>query len=119
MERDAVTAAWNAEGPRCRPGRRMGGPARPDGGRQDPLPYLLSYSVLPGVAARRLGEGEARPLLAGSTRKQRLNAQLKDREPFYRLADYEVAAGKRPAAEVAAEVMALARRHGGWQWACP
>jgi shikimate kinase len=67
------------------------------------------------VAAQRIAQSELRPLLAGSDPEERLKAQLKDREPFYRLADYEVAAGKRPAAEVAAEVAALARRFGGWQ----
>ena len=76
---------------------------------------LTFYLQCPAdVAARRLAGGELRPLLAGSDPEERLKAQLKEREPFYRLADYEVAAGKRPAAEVAAEVMELARRYGGW-----
>jgi shikimate kinase len=66
------------------------------------------------VAARRLAGAEVRPLLVGADPEQRLKTLLKDREPFYRLADYEVAAGKRSAAEVAADVTALARRYGGW-----
>jgi hypothetical protein len=38
---------------------------------------------------------------------------LDSREPFYKLADFEVVAD-RGVEEVAAGVLALARRHGGW-----
>jgi hypothetical protein len=38
---------------------------------------------------------------------------LEAREPFYRLADFEVAA-EQGAEQVSAEILALARRHGGW-----
>jgi hypothetical protein len=36
------------------------------------------------------------------------------REPYYRLADYVVEAGTRPAGDVAAEVVTLAKQHAGW-----
>lgn len=114
MERDAVTAAWAAEGPSVivpgagwatQPGQMEAGKAR----------SLTFYLQCPAeVAASRLAGGEVRPLIAGADPEQRLKAQLKDREPFYRLADYEVAAGRRTAAQVAAEVTSLARQHGGW-----
>ena len=115
MERDAVAAAWAAEGPSIIvPGAGWAAQAgQMEEGKARSLTFYLQCP--PQVAARRLEQGEARPLLAGTNPEQRLAAQLKDREPYYRLADYEVAAGKRTAAEVAAEVTALARRHGGWQ----
>ena len=114
MERDAVAAAWAAEGPSVIvPGAGWAAQAgQMEAGKARSLTIYLECP--PQVAARRLEQGEERPLLAGTNPEQRLTAQLKDREPYYRLADYEVAAGKRAAAEVAAEVMALARRHGGW-----
>jgi shikimate kinase len=114
MERDAVAAAWAAEGPSVIvPGAGWAAqPGQMEAGRAHSLTIYLECP--PRVAARRLEQGEARPLLAGVDPEQRLEAQLKDREPYYRLADYEVAAGKRPAAEVAAEITELARRHGGW-----
>jgi shikimate kinase len=115
MERDAVVAAWAAEGPSVIvPGAGWAAqPGQMNAGKTHSLTFYLSCP--PKVAARRLEQGEVRPLLSGADPEQRLTAQLKDREPYYRLADYEVAAGKRSAAEVAAEVMSLARRSGGWQ----
>jgi len=114
MERDAVVAAWAAEGPSVIvPGAGWAAqPGQMEAGKAKSLTFYLQCP--PDVAARRLAGGELRPLLAGSDPEERLKAQLKDREPFYRLADYEVAAGKRSAAEVAADVTALARRYGGW-----
>jgi shikimate kinase len=114
MERDAVAAAWAAEGPSVIvPGAGWAAQAgQMEAGKARSLTFYLQCP--PKVAARRLEQGEERPLLAGTNPELRLTAQLKDREPYYRLADYEVAAGKRAAAEVAEEVMALARRHGGW-----
>ena len=115
IERDAVVAAWAAEGPSVIvPGAGWAAqPGQMEAGKAMSLTFYLQCP--PEVAAQRLAQGELRPLLAGSDPEERLKAQLKDREPFYRLADYEVAAGKRSAAEVAAEVTALARRFGGWQ----
>jgi shikimate kinase len=115
IERDAVVAAWAAEGPSVIvPGAGWAAqPGQMETGKTKSLTFYLQCP--PGVAAKRITEGEVRPLLTGVDPEERLKAQLKDREPFYRLADYEVAAGKRPAAEVAAEVTALARRFGGWQ----
>ena len=114
MERDAVTAAWAAEGPSVIvPGAGWAAqPGQMEAGKARSLTFYLQCP--PDVAARRLAGAEVRPLLVGADPEQRLKTLLKDREPFYRLADYEVAAGKRPAAEVAAEVMELARRYGGW-----
>jgi shikimate kinase len=114
MERDAVVAACAAEGPSVIvPGAGWAAqPGQMNAGKARSLTFYLQCP--PRVAAARLQEGELRPLLAGADPEQRLTALLKEREPYYQLADYEVAAGKRAAADVAAEVIELARRHGGW-----
>lgn len=115
MERDAVSAAWAAEGPSIIvPGAGWAAqPGQMEAGRSRSLTFYLECP--PPVAARRIAEGEVRPLLTGVDPEERLRALLKDREPFYRLADYEVATAKRTAADVAGEVVSLARRFGGWQ----
>ena len=65
MERDAVATAQAREPGRHRPGRRLGRPARPDGGGQAPPASSSISSARAGTAARRSEEGEVRPLLAG------------------------------------------------------
>lgn len=114
MERDAVAAAWAAEGPSVIvPGAGWAAqPGQMEAARSRSLTIYLECQ--PVVAARRVQQGEVRPLLAGADPERQIKAQFKEREPFYRLADHEVATGKRSAQEVAAEVMALARRYGGW-----
>jgi Shikimate kinase len=73
--------------------------------------YLKCTAV---TAARRSGLGEVRPLLTGADPVDRTRSLLAAREPFYKLADYEVAADVKPAPAVAQEVVRLARTHGGW-----
>ena len=67
----------------------------------------------PGTAAKRVDQGEARPLLSGLDPLDRMRKLLEAREPFYLLADYEVAA-ERGAEQVVAGVLEVARQHGGW-----
>ena len=66
------------------------------------------------TAARRREQGEVRPLLAGADPVERIRALLAAREPFYKLADYEVAADVKNAPAVAEDVVRLARTHAGW-----
>jgi shikimate kinase len=68
---------------------------------------------LPGTAAKRVDQGEVRPLLEGSDRAERMRNLLDLREPFYKLADFEVAAERDPE-QVVAGVLEVARAHGGW-----
>jgi shikimate kinase len=65
------------------------------------------------TAAKRSENGEARPLLAGPDPLELMRKLLELREPFYKLADFEVAADADEA-KVTAGVLELARRHGGW-----
>jgi shikimate kinase len=74
---------------------------------------LIYLRCLPRIAAKRAEEGELRPLLVGPDPVERMRKLLDSREPFYKLADFEVAADGR-IEEVSAGVVDLARRHGGW-----
>ena len=65
------------------------------------------------TAAKRADQGEARPLLQGTDPVEQMRKLLELREPFYKLADFEVAA-EQDAARVVAGVLDVARKHGGW-----
>jgi shikimate kinase len=84
-----------------------------DAARRDCL--LIYLKCTPATAARRAEQGEVRPLVAGAADPaERIRSLLAAREPFYKLADYEVASDVKSAAAVAGEVIQLARQHGGW-----
>jgi shikimate kinase len=68
----------------------------------------------PGTAAKRSQQGEVRPLLAGVDPVQRMRTLLEERDPFYLLAHHQVQAEQSTPEAVAAEIIALARHHGGW-----
>ena len=114
MERDAVATAQAREPAVIVPGGRLGGPDRPDGRGQGRDASSSISSARVATAARRSEQGEVRPLLAGADPVERMRTLLAAREPFYKLADYEVAADVKAAPAVADEVIRLARAHGGW-----
>jgi shikimate kinase len=113
MERDAVRTARAREPCVIVPG---GGWAAQQGevhnAKQDSLVIYLRCQ--PSTAAKRSQQGEVRPLVAGVDPDQRMRSLLEVREPFYRLADYEVAAETKNTQGVAEEVIRLAREHAGW-----
>jgi len=114
MERDAVRTARAREPAVIVPG---GGWAAQPGEMQDSRAgsLLIYLKCSPPVAARRSEEGEVRPLVAGAADPaERIQVLLAQREPYYRLADYEVATDNRKSEDVAQEVVHLARTHGGW-----
>ena len=113
MEHKAVLAAMAAEEPAIIvPGG--GWAAQPGHMHAARAQALLIYLRCPAATAtKRAEQGEARPLLAGSDPVDQMRKLLEAREPFYRLADFEVAA-EQGAEQVSAEILALARRHGGW-----
>ena len=57
---------------------------------------------------------QLRPVLAGVDPAQRMRTLLEEREPFYLLAHHTVQTEHSAPEVVAAEVMGLARHHGGW-----
>jgi shikimate kinase len=113
MERDAVATAQAREPAVIIPG--AGWAAQPGQMAEAKAACLIIYLKC-GVAtaARRSEQGEVRPLLTGADPVERVRALLAAREPFYKLADYEVSADVQAAPEVAREVIRLARTHGGW-----
>jgi shikimate kinase len=113
VERDAVTAAQARDPCVIVPG---GGWAAQPGQLEaaKPASMVIYLKCQAGTAAKRSEQGEARPLLAGIDPAQTMRSLLEEREPFYRLADHVVEAESIPAEAVAAEVMTLARQHGGW-----
>ena len=113
MERDAVATAQAREPAVIVPG---GGWAAQPGQVQTAKPNCLIIYLKCSVstATRRSENGEVRPLITGADPLERVRGLLTAREPFYKLADYELSAdGKAPAA-VAQDVVRLARTHGGW-----
>ena len=113
MEHKAVLAAVAAEEPAVIvPG---GGWAAQPGNMHAARSFalLLYLWCTATTAARRADQGELRPLLAGADPVDTMRKLLEAREPFYKLADYELAS-ERGLEEVADAVLDLARRHGGW-----
>ena len=113
LERDAVNAAQAREPCVIVPG---GGWAAQPGQLEAarPASLIIYLKCLAETAIKRSQESEARPLLAGVDPVQRMRALLEEREPFYRLADHVVNTESVPPEMAAAEVMNLARQHGGW-----
>jgi shikimate kinase len=113
MERDAVATAQAREPAVIVPGGGWAAqPGQMETARAACLIIYLKCGV--GTAARRSEEGEERPLLVGPDPAERIRSLLAAREPFYKLADYEVAADAKTVAQVAQEIIRLARAHGGW-----
>jgi shikimate kinase len=114
MEHKAVQAAVHAEEPAVIvPG---GGWAAQQGHMhwaRESLCLRIYLRCMPKTAAKRAEQGEARPLLVGPDPVERMRKLLELREPFYKLADFEVAA-EQDAAHVVSGVLDVARRHGGW-----
>lgn len=113
MERDAVETAQAREPAVIVPG--AGWAAEPGGitsARQRSLIIYLRCTAT--TAVRRTEQGEVRPLLVGPDPTERIRALLTAREPYYKLADYELAADVKTAAAVAEELVQLARAHAGW-----
>jgi shikimate kinase len=113
MERDAVNAAQGgAPGVIVPGGGWAGQPGQLEAAKS--LSLVLYLRCLPGTAAKRSQQGEARPVLAGADPVQRMGVLLKEREPFYLLAHHQVQTEHSAPEAVAAEVIGLARRHAGW-----
>ena len=113
MEQKAVLAAVAAEEPAVIvPGGGWAAqPGHMHGAREFAL--LIYLRCPPRTAAKRAEDSEVRPLLVGPDPVDRMRKLLDAREPFYKLADFEIAADGR-IEEVSAGVVDLARRHGGW-----
>lgn len=113
MERDAVETARAREPCVLVPGGGWAAqPGHIEAAQTDS--FIVYLKCLAMTATRRSEKGEVRPLLVGVDPMERMRALLKAREPFYRLADCEVAVDTKPAQAVADELIRLARTRGGW-----
>jgi len=113
MERDAVNAAQGgAPGVIVPGGGWAAQPGQLDAAKSACLSIYLR--CLPATAAKRSEQGEVRPVLAGVDPVQRMRTLFEEREPFYLLAHHTVQAEPSGAEAVAAEIVDLGRRHGGW-----
>jgi shikimate kinase len=113
MERDAVATAQAREPAVIVPGGGWAAqPGQLEAAKRACLTIYLKCSAT--AAARRSQDGEVRPLLVGADPVERTRLLRQAREPFYKLADYEVSAEMKAASAVAQEVIRLARTHGGW-----
>jgi shikimate kinase len=113
MERDAVATAQAREPAIIVPG---GGWAAQPGQVHIAKPncLIIYLKCSATTAARRSETGDVRPLNVGADPVERVRGLLLAREPFYKLADYEVSADAKAAPAVAQDVVRLARMHGGW-----
>jgi shikimate kinase len=118
MERDAVTAALHASPSVVVPGAGWAAqPGQLDEARA--IGTIIYLKCTATAASRRSQQGEVRPLLAGADPVERMRELLKEREPFYRLADYEVAAESSSPAVVAEGVIGVAKSCAGWPRTVP
>lgn len=113
MERDAVNAAQGGPPGVIVPG---GGWAAQPGQLEAAMSATLVFYLkcLPATASKRSAQSEDRPVLAGVDPVQRMRVLLEEREPFYRKAHHEVDAERSRPEAIAAEIVGLARHHGGW-----
>ena len=113
MERDAVRAACAREPAVIVPGAGWAAQeGELDAARAGALIVYLKCD--PPAAAKRTEEGESRPLLMSPDPLARMRELQTEREPFYALADRQVAADNRPAEAVAEHVVRIAREAAGW-----
>jgi len=74
---------------------------------------VVHLAVTPPVAARRLGNGDGRPLLSGGPVLDRLTELHSRREKYYRRANHAIATDAKTVQEVVTAVATLARKHAG------
>lgn len=113
MESQAVDGALSGPPSVIAPG---GGWAVQPGHLEDALPraYVVYLKVMIGTAAKRVGEGDDRPLLVGGDRLEILRTLLKEREPYYLRAEAELKCDIKPPEQLADDLVALARANAGW-----
>lgn len=112
LERREVRTALGREPAVLAPG---GGWAAQPGALDDArgAAFVVYLRASPGTAAARAGPGN-RPTLMGGEPGDRMRELLDEREPSYLAADATVETDRRSAAEVAADIVSLARSRAGW-----
>jgi shikimate kinase len=113
MERDAVRAACAAEPAVLIPG---GGWAAQNGELDAArgTSCIVYLKCQPSTAAKRVDQGEIRPVLTADDPVARMRTLLQEREPHYNKAEHFVVTDNKAADAVAAEVARVARESAGW-----
>ena len=75
---------------------------------------LVYLKTRPATATTRAVPAGNRPALMGEDPELRMRELLREREPFYMQADAQVETDARRPAEIAADVVRLARERGQW-----
>jgi len=76
--------------------------------------YVIYLKTRPDTAAARATPQGTRPMLMGEDPEARMRDLLKEREPAYLKADAKVETDKKTAAQVADDIVSLARTGAGW-----
>jgi len=113
MEREAMASALIGPPSVIAPGGGWAAqPAQLETAR--PSCFVVYLRTMAMTAAKRAtGEG-TRPLLVGEDPVEKMRQLLKEREPYYLGAECEVKCDVRTPAQIAEEVVTLAREHAGW-----
>jgi len=75
---------------------------------------VVYLKTRPDTAASRAAPQGNRPLLTGEDPSSQMRELLKEREPFYVLADATVETDRKAPAKVVEEIVRLARTRAGW-----
>lgn len=113
MERKEIEAALGSEPAVIAPG---GGWAAQAGNLDEARgrSWLVYLKTRAETAAQRAAPEGTRPALLGEDPVARMRELLKERESRYLMAEAQVETDRRTAAEVAAEIVRLARAGAGW-----
>jgi shikimate kinase len=75
---------------------------------------IIYLKTMVATAAKRAEASGIRPLLATEDPMERMRTLLREREPYYVKADAEIKADIKSAAQLAEDIVALAKERAGW-----
>jgi len=79
-----------------------------------PNSFVVYVKVMAMTASKRAATENTRPILAGQDPAEEMRNLLKEREPFYRMAEAEIKNDVRTPEGAADEIVALAKEKAGW-----
>jgi shikimate kinase len=87
-------------------------PGQLDGARQSS--FVIYLKTLAMTASKRAASDNTRPILVGQDPVEEMRKLLREREPFYSMADAEIKNDVKTAEAAAEEIIALAKEKAGW-----
>lgn len=76
--------------------------------------FVVYVKTMAMTASKRATTENTRPILAGQDPAEEMRNLLKEREPFYRLAEAEIKNDMKTPEAAADEIVALAKEKAGW-----